>query len=162
MATKPLPTQFSGPYESPGFLLWRIANAWQREQRNALQAFGITHTQFVALAVASWFSRQEPMTQARLAQITGSDPMTTSQVVRALEKLGYFERSPHPTDTRAKLISVSAAGRKVAAKATKVVEATDQAFFAPLGDQTGELVRLFQSLLAAATGTSAEDERWPD
>jgi len=144
---KPLPTRFGGPYESPGFLLWRVSNVWQREQRQALQPFGITHTQFVALAVASWFGREEPMTQARLAQLTGSDPMTISQVVRALEKLGYFERGVHPLDTRAKVVGVSDAGREVAAAAMKVVEATDQAFFEALGEETGVIVRLFQGLL---------------
>lgn len=73
--------------------------------------------------------------------------MTTSQVVRALEKLGYFERTPHPSDTRAKVIAVSAEGRKVAAKAMKVVEETDQAFFKVLGNETRAIVKLFQNLL---------------
>jgi len=147
MPQKPLPSCFSGPYESPGFLLWRVSNAWQREQRNALLPFGITHTQFVALAVASWFGQQEPITQIRLSQLTGSDPMTISQVVRALEKLGYFKRSSHPSDTRAKVILVSELGREIASKAMKVVEATDQDFFKVLGDETGSMVKLFQSLL---------------
>lgn len=147
MAKTTLPTRFGGPRESPGFLLWRVANAWQREQRNALQPFGITHTQFVALAVAGWFGQQEPMTQARLSQLTGSDPMTISQVVRALEKLGLFERSPHPSDTRAKVIAVSEAGLELASRAMKVVEQTDQAFFGVLGTETGAMVGLFQKLL---------------
>ena len=110
MPHNPLLSRFSGPYESPGFLLWRVSNAWQREQRNALQQFGITHTQFVALAVAGWFGQQEPITQVRLAELTGSDPMTISQVVRALEKMALFERAPHPSDTRAKVITVTEEG----------------------------------------------------
>lgn len=143
----PLPTTFSGPSESPGFLLWRISNLWQREQRNALQPLGLTHTQFVALAVASWFGQEEPITQARLSQLTRSDPMTISQVVRTLEKMGCFERAPHPEDTRAKVITVSAAGRELAAQAIRIVEATDRAFFEPLGEETASLVQLFQKLL---------------
>lgn len=85
MPQKPLPGRFSSPCDSPGFLLWRVPNVWQRKQREALLPFGITHTQFVALAVASWFGQQEPITQIRLSQLTGSDPMTISQIVRALE-----------------------------------------------------------------------------
>jgi len=73
--------------------------------------------------------------------------MTISQVVRALEKLGYFKRSSHPSDTRAKVILVSELGREIASKAMKVVEATDQDFFKVLGDETGSMVKLFQSLL---------------
>ncbi|MFT4192488.1 MAG: MarR family transcriptional regulator [Comamonas sp.] len=147
MTPKPLPSRFSGPYESPGFLLWRVSNAWQREQRIALQKLGITHTQFVALAVANWFGQTESVTQARLSQLTGSDPMTTSQVVRALEKMGYFERTPHPRDTRAKVIAVSAEGREVAAEGVKIVEEVDQEFFKGLGGETISIIKLFQSLL---------------
>ena len=51
----PLPTRLSGPGESPGFLLWKVSNAWQRKQRAALQPFGLTHSQFVLLATATWF-----------------------------------------------------------------------------------------------------------
>lgn len=150
MAPKPLPSRFDGPYDSPGFLLWRVSNAWQREQRHALQHFGLTHTQFVALAVASWFSQQEPkepMTQARLSQLTGSDPMTISQVVRALEKAGYFERSTHSSDTRANVIAVSKAGCELAAHALQAVEATDQAFFKALDVEATSLITLLQRLL---------------
>ncbi|CUA82505.1 DNA-binding transcriptional regulator, MarR family [Gulbenkiania indica] len=147
MTDAPLPTTFSGPSESPGFLLWRISNLWQREQRNALQPLGLTHTQFVALAVASWFGQEEPITQARLSQLTRSDPMTISQVVRTLEKMGCFERAPHPEDTRAKVITVSDTGRELAAQAIRIVEATDRAFFEPLGEETASLVQLFQKLL---------------
>ncbi|KPA91247.1 MarR family winged helix-turn-helix transcriptional regulator [Pseudomonas sp. RHF3.3-3] len=144
---KPLPTRHEGPSESPGFLLWRISNSWQREQRAALQPLGLTHTQFVMLAVATWFGAQEPLTQARLSQLTGSDPMTTSQVVRTLLANGLFVREIHPTDTRAKIISVSEAGRDIAQKAIVVVEEVDRRFFAALGEQQSSLVGLFQTLL---------------
>lgn len=145
--SKPLPTSHSGPFESPGFLLWRISNTWQREQRAALQPLGLTHTQFVLLAVATWFGSQEPLTQMRLSQLTGSDPMTTSQVVRALLASGYLERSPHPTDTRAKVISASKAGRELAQKAVVIVEEVDRQFFEPLAGEQASLVALFQRLL---------------
>ncbi|MCA1324206.1 MarR family winged helix-turn-helix transcriptional regulator [Herbaspirillum sp. alder98] len=144
---KPLPTQHKGPSDSPGFLLWRISNIWQREQRAALQPLGLTHTQFVMLAVVTWFGSDEPLTQAKLSQLTGSDPMTTSQVVRALLANGLFERESHPTDTRAKVISASRAGRELAQKAVTVVEAVDREFFAPLGGQQSSLVLHFQKLL---------------
>ncbi len=82
---QPLPTRLSGPAESPGFLLWKISNAWQRRQRLALQPFDLTHSQFVVLATATWFGAAETLTQARISQLSGIDPMTTSQVLRALE-----------------------------------------------------------------------------
>ncbi|MCI0995416.1 MarR family winged helix-turn-helix transcriptional regulator [Pseudomonas corrugata] len=153
MKSKPLPTLHSGPSDSPGFLLWRISNTWQREQRAALQPLGLTHTQFVMLAVATWFASQEPLTQARLSQLTGSDPMTTSQVVRTLLKNGLFVRDVHPTDTRAKIISVSEAGRDIAHKAIVIVEEVDRKFFGSLGEQQSSLVLLFRQLLDKASST---------
>jgi MarR family transcriptional regulator, organic hydroperoxide resistance regulator len=153
MKSKPLPTHHNGPSDSPGFLLWRISNTWQREQRAALQALGLTHTQFVMLAVTTWFGSQEPLTQARLSQLTGSDPMTTSVVVRTLLANGLFVRDAHPTDTRAKIISVSEAGRDIAHKAIVVVEEVDRKFFAPLGEQQSSLICLFQQLLDKKSST---------
>ncbi len=144
---KPLPSAFEGPDDSPGYVLWRVANRWQREQRNALQPLGLTHTQFVVLAVASWFEEKEALTQIRLSQLTGSDTMTVSQVVRVLEKAGYLARIAHPTDTRSKVIRVTKTGRELAEHAVQVVEATDKQFFLPLGDDEHALMTLFNKLL---------------
>jgi len=145
---KPLPSHFEGPDESPGFLLWRVSNNWQREQRNALQSLRLTHTQFVVLAVASWFQEKELLTQARLSQLTGSDAMTISQVVRALEKSGYIQRVSHPDDTRAKVIEVSEAGKALAKRAIQVVEKTDKDFFMVLDDNGQSLITLFRKLIS--------------
>jgi len=142
----PLPTIFSGPGKSPGFLLWRVSNAWQRQQRAALQPLGLTHSQFVILSCATWFGDKEPLSQARIGELTGVDPMTTSQIVRSLEKLKYLIRQPHPEDPRAKLVAVTSAGRALAQKAVVVVEQTDIAFFKPVSGNAYDLVELLQAL----------------
>jgi DNA-binding MarR family transcriptional regulator len=155
----PLPTRFAGPKESPGFLLWKVSNAWQRRQRAALQPFGLTHSQFVVLATATWFGssergtpegsgleRTEPLTQARIAELSGVDAMTTSQIVRALEAGGLLERREHPGDPRAKAIVVTATGRERARKAVAVVEETDAAFFGPVASSEALLVKIFKAL----------------
>jgi DNA-binding MarR family transcriptional regulator len=144
-----LPTQFAGPGESPGFLLWKVSNAWQRRQRVALQPFGLTHSQFVLLAVATWFSTTEHLTQARLSELSGVDPMTTSQIVRALEANGLLARDDHPGDTRAKSIAVTAAGRAKAREALVAVEKADTAFFAALEGNEARLVSILKTLTRA-------------
>ena len=153
---QPLPTRHSGPAESPGFLLWRISNAWQRRQRLALGPFGLTHSQFVVLATATWFGTAETLTQARISQLSGIDPMTTSQVLRALETASLIERVDHPTDPRAKSIVVTRAGRDLARKAVVVVEEADAAFFAPLAADTARLVKMFQALVQGNERTDAD------
>ncbi|HWO12275.1 MAG TPA: MarR family transcriptional regulator [Polyangiaceae bacterium] len=122
-------------------------HAWQRRQRAALKPLGLTHSQFVLLATATWFGATEKLTQARLAELAGIDVMTTSQVVRTLEGSALMERCEHPDDPRAKSIRVTARGRELAQQAVVVVEQTDAAFFEPLGERTERLVQLFDVLV---------------
>lgn len=144
--TPALPTKFSGPGESPGFLLWKVSNAWQRRQRAALEPFGLTHSQFVVLAVAAWFGEAGPLTQARLSDLSGVDPMTTSQLVRTLEERGLLKRDRHPDDPRAKSIVIQEAGREKARAALVAVEATDAEFFKPVSEEERRLVLLLSAL----------------
>lgn len=147
MKQPPLPTRLSGPAESPGFLLWKISNAWQRRLRVALQPYELTHSQFVLLATATWFGAEETLTQARLSQLSGIDPMTTSQVLRALEAAQLIQRIDHPGDPRAKAITVTKVGRDLARKAVVAVEDADTAFFKPVASDAKRLVVMFQTLL---------------
>jgi MarR family transcriptional regulator, organic hydroperoxide resistance regulator len=158
MKRPPLPTRVSGPAESPGFLLWKISNAWQRRQRMALQPFGLTHSQFVVLATATWFGASETLTQSRISRLAGMDPMTTSQVLRALEAAALIQRVDHPRDPRAKSIMVTRAGRDLARKAIVVVEETDAAFFGPLVPDTARLVAMFQALVQGNERTEADEK----
>lgn len=129
-----LRTNFPTAKESPGFALWRVTNRWQAAQRLALRPFGLTHVQFVLLASLTWLQADEPVTQHALATHAGTDPMMTSQVLRALESAGYIERRPHPTDRRARELIVTAGGRALADDSVRAVEACDHAFFAVLGE----------------------------
>jgi DNA-binding MarR family transcriptional regulator len=150
-AARPLPSRLAGPQDSPGFLLWKVSNAWQRQQRSALKPFGLTHSQFVVLASAAWFGAGESLTQARLSALSGVDVMTTSQIVRALETAGLLERPAHPEDPRARSIEVTATGLSKARKAIVAVERTDAQFFAPVGPHAKALLRALQTLAGEAT-----------
>jgi DNA-binding MarR family transcriptional regulator len=143
-----LDTEFSDADDSTGLALWRVTNRWQSAQRAALQPFDLTHVQFVLLASLTWLDADAP-TQSELAAHAGTDPMMTSQVLRALEAKSLVERRPHPTDGRARLLSATAAGRALANRAVVAVEACDRAFFGPLADRTRftrELGRLARHL----------------
>src|SRR5690242_18581610 len=116
-------TEFASADDSPGFLLWRVTNAWQRRQRAALKPLDLTHVQFVLLTASSWLTREQPgVSQIELATNANTDPMMTSQVLRALAERGLVERLPHPRDPRANLVRPTAAGRALANQALPVVE----------------------------------------
>jgi DNA-binding MarR family transcriptional regulator len=103
----------------------------------ALRPLGLTHVQFVLLATAWWLTQvaRETPTQRRLAEQAGTDPMMTSQVLRTLETRGLVIRAADPDDSRARRLSVTTNGAKLARTAIAVVEAADDEFFATGGDR---------------------------
>lgn len=119
--------------DSVGLLLWQVTNRWQALQRATLKPFGLTHVQFVLLASLTWLDLGGPVTQRQLADHAATDPMMTSQVLRALEQRGLVRRAPHPEDGRARALTVTKQGRLLANRAVVAVEACDNAFFAVLG-----------------------------
>jgi DNA-binding MarR family transcriptional regulator len=133
VSSKRLATEFAHPDDSPGLLLWQVTNRWQQAQRAALKPLGLTHVQFVLLATLAWAEAGAAVTQRQLADAAATDPMMTSQVVRALEQAGLVERAQHPVDGRARALRATAAGRDLADRAVAIVEACDREFFAPIG-----------------------------
>ena len=109
-----LETRFEDADESAGLLLWQVTNRWQAAQRAVLKPFGLTHVQFVLLASLAWLSDDEaaapPVSQRVLADHAATDPMMTSQVVRALEAKGWLVRERHPGDGRAFALRITDGG----------------------------------------------------
>jgi MarR family transcriptional regulator, organic hydroperoxide resistance regulator len=128
-----LRSEFASADESVGLLLWQVTNRWQAAQRAALKPFGLTHVQFVLLASLTWLRSDAPVTQRELAAHAYTDPMMTSQVLRALEQRGLVERAPHPDDGRARALRATRAGAALANRANAAVETCDREFFAALG-----------------------------
>jgi DNA-binding MarR family transcriptional regulator len=148
MCSKQKPFSVEAAEDSPGFLLWQVTSLWQREIRKALEKYDLTHSQFVLLASMLWLSQQEEeMTQIVLSNHTKIDPMTTSTVLRTLQKKGLIQRKEHATDTRAKSIALTANGQKTAKLAVKTVEEFDGKFFEALGSKTGEFNKKLMTLL---------------
>src|ERR671914_2716841 len=147
---KRLPRLFTAPGESPGFRLWQAANRWQQRQRAALAPVGLTPVQFVLLAsVAALAEDDAPLTRPRVARHARADAMMTSQVIRALERRKLVRRVAHPTDTRARVLRPTAAGRKLARRAAYVVDDADRAFFEAIGAHRARLAEALGALAGA-------------
>lgn len=145
---QPFPSQFETPGVSPGFLLWQMSNGWQREQRAALAPLGLTHVQFVLLAGIGWLEHcGKRVTQARLAEQQNTDPMMTSQVVRALERRRLVERKEDAEDQRIRLLSLTEEGRQLLKDSMQVVEGVDDHFFHALGREKDIFCALLQRLM---------------
>ncbi|GGD74985.1 MarR family transcriptional regulator [Emticicia aquatilis] len=136
------------PEESSGFLLWQVTNLWQREIKKVLEPLDLTHSQFVLLASTLWLMQHnEAITQIVLSNHTKIDPMTTSTVLRTLQKKGFLGRKEHSADTRAKTVVLTPAGIEVAKIAVKVVEEFDRSFFQQLGSDLSFFNQNLHSLL---------------
>jgi len=66
--------------------------------------------------VMSWLDEKGEMTPAALASIEKVRPQTIGQTLDSLDKRRWIKRTPHPTDRRQTLISLSPSGRKTLLK----------------------------------------------
>jgi MarR family transcriptional regulator, organic hydroperoxide resistance regulator len=146
--THGLKSGFTDANESPGLMLWRVSNTWQAAQRAALQPFDLTHVQFVLLASLTWLRSDGPVTQRALADHAHTDPMMTSQVLRTLETKELVRRAGHPTDGRARALTVTSKGAALANAANAVVEGVDRTFFGQLGADLPGFTVLLRRLTA--------------
>jgi DNA-binding MarR family transcriptional regulator len=118
------------PGRSPGFLLWHATLRWQRGVAAALAPLELTHVQFVLLASTWWLNEHgDHPNQVVLAEFSGADVKMTSQVIRSLERKGLVEREVDPADTRARRLSVTRRGARLAPRSIAAVERVDTEFF---------------------------------
>jgi MarR family transcriptional regulator, organic hydroperoxide resistance regulator len=102
----------------------------------------------VLLASLLWLSRKkESVMQIHLSTHSKIDPMTTSTVLRTLQKKGFVKRAEHERDTRAKTIGLTDEGLKVVKKAIKSVEDFDKTFFSVLGGKQADLNKIFLKII---------------
>ena len=159
--TSGLRSGFTDAVDSPGLMLWRVTNAWQAASRAALAPFGLTHVQFVLLASLTWLATDPPVTQRDLADHAHTDPMMTSQVLRALEAKGLIRRARHPADGRARALTVTTQGAALANAANAAVEDADRTFFASLANEQPHFIAMLQRLTPShpLTRGTADDRR---
>jgi len=93
-------------------------------RRSVTQATGLPFSRVRAL----WRLERGPLTLAELAQEMGADAPATTVLVDALEERRLVRRAPHPTDRRAKQVSLTAAGRRMVDVVEKIGDPPPAAF----------------------------------
>lgn len=105
-----------------GYLFWRIMKLWQRTVQQELDEFHTTTSQLEILGGIFHLNEQNPseeVTQTQLSALSDIDPMTTSTILRNLEKKGYVIRKQSINDTRARSVFITKEG----------VDLLEQAFY---------------------------------
>jgi DNA-binding MarR family transcriptional regulator len=93
---------------------------------------------------------RQPMSLGELAEAMGSDAPAATVAVNDLERRGLVVREPHPEDRRAKLVSLTAGGRRTLALGKKVKEGAPAAFAALTSRDVDDLKRILERVSANA------------
>jgi DNA-binding MarR family transcriptional regulator len=89
----------------------RAAYLAMHRRTDALMArAGVTADQFVVLSA---LTEGDALTQRELVDRTSSDPNTLRAMLVLLERRQFIARRPHPTDRRARSVSLTPKGRRV-------------------------------------------------
>jgi DNA-binding MarR family transcriptional regulator len=90
--------------------------------------------------------REQPRTLAQLADAHGVDRPYATIIVDKLEDLGFVERTPHPSDRRSKVVSLTPAGWDAVALADQILGEPPAALRELDAGQLTELVGLLSLL----------------
>ena len=92
--------------------LLEISDLFQKDMARAFDGTPLTAARVRVL----WeLQHSGPSTQHALATRLGVSPRNITGLVDALEAGGYVERSPHPSDRRATIVSLAASARRMMA-----------------------------------------------
>ena len=148
MASEYLEFKFRDFDQSPDFFLWQVFQQWQKQKAKVLSILELTSSQMTVLTSIYWLKQNEKSTiQVAISDCSHMDKMTTSQVLRKLEKKGFIVRLEHPTDTRAKTVELTKHGLSVVVKALKLVDESNQEYFSILDETQNEFVNILKNLL---------------
>jgi len=90
--------------------------------------------------------REKPLTLREIAELTGADAPATSLAITDLEGRGLVARHPHPADRRAKLVLLTAEGKAVLSKASKLNKSAPEKFATLPEKDLAELSRILGKL----------------
>ena len=150
-ATQPPPPDPADASAGPSAELPAIA--W-RLMRQFVEAHGTSEELRERLGLGAGSGRikvlflltEQPMTLAQLAEAHGVDRPYATIIVDKLERLGFVERQPHPSDRRSKIVSLTPAGREAAALANSILSEPPSALRELDAGQLTELIGLLSLL----------------
>ena len=140
-----------------GRMLSAVARRIEQEWNAHLAAWDLNHASIPVL----FYLRGGPLSQRDLARASGVTEQTMSRVVARLERSGFVERHPSPTDARRHDVVVTDAGRRVLAEAGDPRIAEEMSIRGLSAEQVDQLRELLAVMLAAHADTTSSDAPVP-
>jgi DNA-binding MarR family transcriptional regulator len=98
----------------------RVQQIWLSRLNETLQPFELTFARYEALMLL-YFTRAGSLPLGKMGARLQVHPTSVTNLIDGLEKLGYAERTPHPSDRRTTLAAITKRGRSVAEQATEAL-----------------------------------------
>ena len=141
-----------------GLLLAQASHGLNVEMTARLHELGITPRAFCVLRTAL----EGDKSQGEIAVACDLDKTTMVVTIDQLERDGWARRVPSPGDRRTRVIEVTPAGRKIVARAAKVVDAVHANVLADLpAGQREAFVGALQALVCGRLSDPMECDRAP-
>lgn len=123
--------------------------ALHRATEGAMVELGVTADQFVLLMA---LSEGQALTQRELSERISSDPSTVRAMLVLLEKQELVRRSSHPTDSRAKTVTLTATGKRRLKKLWKAGQSIrDTMYGAMEPEEAATLISLLRKVAFSLT-----------
>jgi DNA-binding MarR family transcriptional regulator len=100
----------------------RVQQVWLARLNEALEPFGLTFARYEALMLL-YFTQTGSLPLGKMGARLQVHPTSVTNIVDGLEKRSYAARTPHPSDRRTTLATISDTGREVADAATEALHA---------------------------------------
>jgi DNA-binding MarR family transcriptional regulator len=134
--------------EFAGQLFFRLWRASHTRTAAALESVGLTPALF---ALLNYLGSSEGAIQQEIGSAMGIDPSTMVSLIDELERSGLARRRPHPTDRRAREVTITAKGRRVLERARRMaVEVEDEVLQGLSDGERRQLLKLLRRALSAA------------
>ncbi len=138
------------------FLLAHASHVLATRMTAAFAEIGITPREYCVLAHAMGGQ----FTQAELAALADLDKTTMLNTMDDLERAGYAERRPSPTDRRARIITVTGAGADQVAVGHEIADRVHREVLAALpAEQRQVFTGALTSLVTGPLATPGPSER---
>ncbi len=100
----------------------RVQQVWLARLNQALAPFLLTFARYEALMLL-YYSRNGALPLGKMGRRLQVHPTSVTNLVDGLERRGYATRTPHPSDRRTTLATITTAGRRQAEAATGALHA---------------------------------------
>ncbi|WP_286239447.1 MarR family winged helix-turn-helix transcriptional regulator [Neptuniibacter halophilus] len=144
----------------PGFMMRRGFYETRNFFEKACEKTGLTAQQYDVLFILSFVDH---MPQSNIGRLLDLDKSTTGLVIKKLIAKGYIERKTMPSDTRQRLVRLTAEGRSAFAEALLAAKGSQERIINILGEEDYEqlLALLAKVVRGMDRETNPPEEEWP-